>query len=188
MKSIEQIKNKKRGFTIVELLVVIVVIGILASITIVSYSGVTSRANTASAQSAASSVYKKASIYFTEVATSVYPDHLSVLLNAASTETYKVTGVAYDSMGATDVNTWPPASPATPTVKNSVIYVTCGVRTSGTADAPEDHSEMITVTGIKVYYWNYSGNAITDTPYTAGTISGTVGTPAQNVGCVPAGS
>jgi prepilin-type N-terminal cleavage/methylation domain-containing protein len=39
------------AFTIVELLVVIVVIGILAAITIVSYSGITSRANIATIQS-----------------------------------------------------------------------------------------------------------------------------------------
>ena len=39
------------AFTIVELLVVIVVIGILAAITIVSYSGITSKANIASIQS-----------------------------------------------------------------------------------------------------------------------------------------
>lgn len=37
-------KTKLKGFTIVELLVVIVVIGILAAITIVSYSGITKRA------------------------------------------------------------------------------------------------------------------------------------------------
>lgn len=40
-----------RGFTIVELLIVIVVIGILAAITIVSYTGVTARANESSVQS-----------------------------------------------------------------------------------------------------------------------------------------
>jgi prepilin-type N-terminal cleavage/methylation domain-containing protein len=38
-------RNKERGFTIVELLIVIVVIGILAGITIVAYSGITNRAN-----------------------------------------------------------------------------------------------------------------------------------------------
>lgn len=43
--------NKSKGFTIVELLVVIVVIGILATITIVSYSGISQRATVASLQS-----------------------------------------------------------------------------------------------------------------------------------------
>ena len=37
--------KKERGFTIVELLIVIVVIGILAAIVIVAYSGITARAN-----------------------------------------------------------------------------------------------------------------------------------------------
>jgi prepilin-type N-terminal cleavage/methylation domain-containing protein len=38
-------KNGQNGFTIVELLIVIVVIGILAAITIVSYSGIQAKAN-----------------------------------------------------------------------------------------------------------------------------------------------
>ncbi|MGB4420240.1 MAG: prepilin-type N-terminal cleavage/methylation domain-containing protein, partial [Candidatus Saccharimonadales bacterium] len=43
--------RRKSAFTIVELLVVIVVIGILATITIVSYNGITKRAALASLQS-----------------------------------------------------------------------------------------------------------------------------------------
>ena len=40
-----QNKTKNTGFTIVELLIVIVIIGILAAITIVAYNGIQNRAN-----------------------------------------------------------------------------------------------------------------------------------------------
>lgn len=43
-------KNRSKGFTIVELLIVIVVIGILAAITIVAYNGVQTRARQAKIQ------------------------------------------------------------------------------------------------------------------------------------------
>jgi prepilin-type N-terminal cleavage/methylation domain-containing protein len=51
------------GFTIIELLVVIVVIGILASITIVSYSGITQQATVASLQSDLRSADKQLNLY-----------------------------------------------------------------------------------------------------------------------------
>lgn len=47
------------GFTIVELLIVIVVIGILAAIVIVAYQGVTNRANDAAVKADLSSIAKK---------------------------------------------------------------------------------------------------------------------------------
>ena len=43
--------EKQTGFTIVELLIVVVVIAILAAITVVSYTGITSRANDTAVQS-----------------------------------------------------------------------------------------------------------------------------------------
>ncbi len=52
-------QTKARGFTIVELLIVIVVIAILAAITIVAYNGIQNRAKTSSNQAAANSIIKK---------------------------------------------------------------------------------------------------------------------------------
>ena len=57
LNKIKQMKDE-RGFTIVELLIVIVIIAILAAITIVAYNGIQSRANTSAAKSNAESVQK----------------------------------------------------------------------------------------------------------------------------------
>lgn len=57
----KQIKSK--GFTIVELLIVIVVIAILAAITIVAYNGIQQRAHTTSQKTAAENLAKKVEGY-----------------------------------------------------------------------------------------------------------------------------
>jgi len=66
-----KIKECRRGFTIVELLVVIVVIGILAAITIVSYTGITQRATVASLQSDLDNSSKQLKMF--QVENSNYP-------------------------------------------------------------------------------------------------------------------
>lgn len=51
MVSMSSMRKKQTGFTIVELLIVIVVIGILAAITIVAYNGIQNKANDVAVQS-----------------------------------------------------------------------------------------------------------------------------------------
>ena len=65
----KQIKSK--GFTIVELLIVIVVIAILAAITIVAYNGIQSRAHTTAQKTSAENLAKKVEAF--NAIKSVYP-------------------------------------------------------------------------------------------------------------------
>lgn len=57
---------RRKGFTIVELLIVIVVIAILAAITIVAYNGIQNRAKASAAQAAASQAARKIALYAVE--------------------------------------------------------------------------------------------------------------------------
>jgi len=68
--------HPRQGFTIVELLIVIVVIGILAAITIVAFNGVQNKAKASAAQSAVSQANKKILTYAAENADQ-YPPSLS---------------------------------------------------------------------------------------------------------------
>ena len=74
--------SRQRGFTIVELLIVVVVIAILAAITIVAYNGISNRAKASAAQSMASQAARKI------IAHSVqndgdYPEAVTALAEAA---------------------------------------------------------------------------------------------------------
>lgn len=57
------IKSAQKGFTIVELLIVIVIIGILAAIVIVAYNGITNSAKEAAAENDLANIAKKLEIY-----------------------------------------------------------------------------------------------------------------------------
>jgi prepilin-type N-terminal cleavage/methylation domain-containing protein len=70
-----QTSSPSRGFTIIELLVVIVIIGILAAITIVAYNGIQGRAQAAAASSALAQVSKKIALY--AIDNSAYPTDLA---------------------------------------------------------------------------------------------------------------
>ena len=129
-------KVKQTGFTIVELLIVIVVIGILAAITIVAYNGVQNRGKTASAQSAAVNVTKKA-----EAA------------NAAGTVGYPATLADFDANPESKMSGSGLGLIATPVAAsgtNTVSYQKCTVGGTG-------------VGGAQIKSWDYGTGAVSTT-------------------------
>lgn len=74
MKWVIRNKNKNEGFTIIELIVVVVVIGVLAAITIVSYSGLRNKAIIGSIQVSLEENTKLLKMYYAE--NGLYPNSL----------------------------------------------------------------------------------------------------------------
>jgi prepilin-type N-terminal cleavage/methylation domain-containing protein len=124
--------RKDSGFTIVELLIVIVVIAILATISIVAYSGIQSRAKTTKAQANASQVQKIAEAFYAD--NSRYPGTRAEFTNAV---TNLPAGVTLLITTSTLSNT---------NGENSIDYDIVG--TSANA------------TGGRVRYWDFTTGAV----------------------------
>jgi len=96
--------SSHRGFTIVELLIVIVVIGILAAITIIAYNGIQSRAKIATLQSDLVNTAKKLEVYKTTISTTdQYPsDTATAGATYTSTLSYSPGGSNFCLDGVSD--------------------------------------------------------------------------------------
>ena len=66
-------EQRQGGFTIVELLIVVIVIGILAAITIVAYTNISNRAESSTAKANAESVLKVVEAYAADDTNTGYP-------------------------------------------------------------------------------------------------------------------
>ena len=122
------INTKSRGFTLVELLIVIVIIAILAAITIVAYNGLTARGNAAAAQAAASTASKKIEAYNAE--NGQYPNTASVITgtgtqNGVTTATTSSWYSAQDTAFSTST-TMPSSATTGPASVKTVYYVPNG--------------------------------------------------------------
>ena len=146
-------KKVTTGFTIVELLIVIVVIAVLATITVVAYNGIQARAKTSTAQTAASNTAKKAELYNTEVGN--YPLSLGVLTGASSTVVYQMTGIVNSGTLTNDSAT------------NAIGYYVCGTGSPANAAA----ITISNVSGGKIYYRDYVNSTNIFIP--TGVVSGT---------------
>lgn len=160
--------SKPQGFTIVELLIVVVIIAILAAITIVAYNGIQARSKSSAAQSTASMVAKKAEVYNADDTTTGYPATLAALTGAAATATYAIPAGSVVGLGA---------APTSTAAQNAVTFYKCG--TGATTTAPTTAATVTSQTGVRVDYYDYSGGSIKSA--SAGQVSGLVGT--YNIGC-----
>lgn len=82
----------RTGFTLVELLIVIVVIAILAAITIVAYNGIQNRANNAAVQSDMEAIVKKMEMY--KIENGNYPVNIAAINTISG---FHLTNSAYDT-------------------------------------------------------------------------------------------
>ena len=151
LKNIKSNTQDQKGFTIVELLIVVVVIAILAAITIVSYNGITNRANASAAASTAASLQKKAELYAADGTTKLYPFGLADLTGATPSDTwYVASGSIKTAVTVSAANG-----------KDTVQYSPCGTGTPTAA----------TVTGAIITYWTFASP--TTKTITLGQTSGT---------------
>ncbi len=144
---LNNIKNvrKDSGFTIVELLIVIVVIAILATISIVAYSGIQTRAKSTKAQANGSQVQKIAEAFYAD--NSRYPGTRAEFSNAVTKLPSNVTLLITTS------------TLGTANGEDSIDYDLVG--TSGAA------------TGGRVRYFDFTTNAVsTNIIYLGSAVSG----------------
>lgn len=133
---------KTKGFTIVELLIVIVVIGILAAITIVAYNGIQNRSKTSASQALAAQVAKKAETFYS--IESAYPSQAQLTANTGNGTANNPPEAKLDDSSSVlayvaGTGAGQGENPATYADGKKVTYVFCGA-----------------TLGANLWYWSYT--------------------------------
>ncbi len=119
-------QTKQKGFTIVELLIVIVIIGILAAISIVAYNGVTQKARDDQRLSDARNIANAAASYNAEEGKWLTTSEMAAT-SGTSLATYKTVSVSSTAIGKIQVGT----TPALSTTNDKYIVAACGSPQTG---------------------------------------------------------
>ncbi|HJP80968.1 MAG TPA: prepilin-type N-terminal cleavage/methylation domain-containing protein [Candidatus Saccharimonadales bacterium] len=164
--NIKKMKDE-RGFTIVELLIVIVVIAILAAITIVAYNGIQQRAHTTAQKTSAENLAKKIEAF--NAVNNAYPKY-----DTSGNITTALNGLTDSSLQGSGITI---GTPSASTGDGTVQLRLC------TAASPVAGTTV--PTGYGVFIWDSTASPAGLSPVQAGgnaTISGT------NISCSGTGS
>jgi general secretion pathway protein G len=83
METINDIKSKRdKGFTLVELLIVIVILGVLATVTVFAVSGITGRGEQAACKADMKTVEVATEAFYAQGSPAVYPASVAALVTA----------------------------------------------------------------------------------------------------------
>ena len=136
-------KKNQKGFTLVELLIVVVIIAILAAISTIAYTGIQNRAATGAGQQLASQIAKKIELYY--ALNSEYP---TTRTQIQASEVTRIEGLA--NVGSAD-NTPIMLTSTADTIFQASFTLTPQVARNGTA---------VRITGSasggNVHYWDYT--------------------------------
>ncbi|AGL62008.1 exported protein of unknown function [Candidatus Saccharimonas aalborgensis] len=142
------IMKKSSGFTIVELLIVIVVIAILATITIVVYGSVQNRARSSAGQSQVNHLAKKVESFNT--VNNTYPTYCQLITNSLS-PTGAGSGVGVGTCAAGGSSAGLESKIDTPNSMSST-----DVTSTTAANGSVVTYKRCTTNGAKVRYWDYA--------------------------------
>lgn len=174
---------KRTGFTIVELLIVIVVIAILAAITVVSYSGIQQSANNTAIIDAASKSKRMIEAYI--AANGSYPytvdEYVCITTDTTCRRNSGAQGVtpAFDAAMAT-IGSLPRSTPLVSSVRGGVMYNYAPARTVDGISAPATVSYYLfginTNCGLPVLNTDNNTALTASAGYTIGNVGGSGGT------------